>query len=537
MAVITWKNVGGGGGGSGAGAAANLFEIAKSNTDSAFANFNKVLANQQRTDQENWDTTKDNNTANFKDLLAGAKSVEELAALEASGQLDASQYGAQIDRNVVREGADQRKDYLRDAFIKQEEFANVERIAKDAPYLDKIKAQISGADFNNPEVLAQSQALIQEAVANGMSEKSAIELNDYLTSNQRGDKSDLQGDQRHNSTLATQALNRASTSQSMNQNNYRFNREVTANEEADTKKNLLKEVNLDARKRGAAFGAANRENYNLDSDSYTTELNSLLDAAGGIDNLTVQEIDGITKTFKDSINQTHGLNETQTAEFNSLVQPISDRVERQKLIETANYDNELKNNQYIIDPKIDPDLEANKAIESVNEANGKGWDAKERAKMLPVIRDALANGVWATVDGERMRMPVSPAAIKNLLTESYGETFTWWDHGGSMEKLLENYVNQPEYQQRLNDAIKLPYLHTQKMNQLDGEVMEARAEAGKLVRKPGYKSEVEAKRMPSAINAAKIDAERARVSKANDFLEKNKPKKDEDVNGNFLRVR
>lgn len=536
MAVITWKNIGSGGG-SGAGAATNLFEVAKGNTDAAFANFNKVLSNQQRTDQDNWDTTKDNNTAAFKDMLAGAKSVEELAALEASGQLDASQYGSQIDRDVVRNGADQRKDYLRDAFIKQEEFANVERIAKDAPYLDKIKAQISGADFNNPEVVAQSQALIQEAIANGMSEKTGIELNDYLTSNQRGDKSDLQGDQRHNSTLATQALSRASTSQIMNQNNYRFNREVDANVEADTKKNLLKEVNLDARKRGSAFGSANRENYKLDSDSYTTELNSLLDAAGGIDNLTVQEIDGITKTFKDSINQAHSLNETQTSEFNAMVQPVSDRVERQKLIETTNYDNELKNNQYIIDPKLDPDLEADKAIDAVNKANGNEWDAQERAKMLPIIRDALANGVWADADGERKRMPVSPAAIKNLLTESYGESSTWWDHGGSIDTLLRNYVSQPEYQQRLEDAIKLPYLHTQKMNQLDGEVMEAKAEAGRLVREPGYKSKVEAKSMRSSINAAKIDAERARVSRANDFLEKNKPMKDVDVNGNFLRVR
>ena len=411
------------------------------------------------------------------------------------------------------------------------------RSARDAPFLDKIKSHISGADFNNPEVLAQSQTMIADAVANGMSEKTAVELNDYLTGNQRGDKRDLQGDQSHSSTLATQALNRASTSQSMHQNNYRFNREVAANVEADTKKNLLKEVNLDARKRGSAFGSANRENYKLDSDSYTTELNSLLDAAGGIDNLTVQEIDGITKTFKDSINQAYGLNETQTSEFNSLVQPVSDRVERQKLIETANYDNELKNNQYIIDPKLDPDLEADKAIAEVNDANGKGWDAKERAKMLPVIRDALANGVWADVAGQRMRMPVSPAAVKNLLTESYGELGTWSDHGGSIDKLLRNYVSQPEYQQRLNDAIKLPYLHTQKMNQLDGEVMEAKAEASKLVRKPGYKSEVESKRMPSAINAAKIEAERKRVSAANDFLEKNKPKKDEDVNGNFLRVR
>ena len=193
-----------------------------------------------------------------------------------------------------------------------------------------------------------------------------------------------------------------------------------------------------------------------------------------------------------------------------MVQPVSDRVERQKLIETANYDNELKNNQYIIDPKLDPDLEADKAIAAVNEANGNGWDAKERAKMLPVIRDALANGVWADVAGERMRMPVSPAAVRNLLTESYGEVLTWWDHEGSIDKLLRNYVSQPEYQQRLNDAIKLPYLHTQKMNQLDGEVMEAKAEASKLVRKPGYKSEVESKRMPSAINAAKIEAERKR---------------------------
>lgn len=536
MAVITWKNIGSSGGSGGAGAATNLFEVAKGNTDAAFANFNKVLSNQQRTDQANWDTTKENNTEAFKDMLAGAKSVEELAALEASGQLDASQYGSQIDRDVVRNGADQRKDYLRDAFIKQEEFNDVERIARDAPYLDKIKAHISGADFNNPEVLAQSQSMIADAVANGMSEKTALELNDYLTGNQRGDKRDLQGDQSHSSSMASQALSRASTSQSMHQNNYRFNREVAANVEADTKKNLLKEVNLDARKRGSAFGSANRENYKLDSDSYTTELNSLLDAAGGIDNLTVQEIDGITKTFKDSINQAHGLNETQTSEFNSLVQPISDRVEREKAIETANYDNELKNNQYIIDPKLDPDVEADKVLKEVNVDNDNGWDAQERAKILPVIRDALANGVWATVDGERMRMPVSPAAIKSILTASYG-SHTMFRHGKDVTDRLEEYVSDSEYQNRLDAAIKLPYLHTQKMNQLDGQVMEAKAEAGKMVREPGYRSKVEAQRMPSAINAAKIEAERKRVSAANNFLEKNKPNKDKDVNGNFLLVR
>ena len=456
MAVITWKNVGSGGSSSGAGAATNLFEVAKGNTDAAFDNFNKVLSNKQRTDQDNWDTTKDNNTAAFKDMLAGAKSVEELAALEASGQLDASQYGSQIDRNVVRDGADQRKDYLRDAFIKQEEFNDVERIAKDAPFLDSIKAHISGADFNNPEVLAQSQTMIADAVANGMSEKTALELNDYLTGNQRGDKRDLQGDQSHSSTLATQALNRASASQRMQQDNIRFDRDTkdyNENQETKERRKLLDD-------RTNAFGSMLGE-ARLKGDMSAGDFEKVLlgERTRYIKEYgaTGAEADAAIARLKDVYKNTSTLTEDSLSEIGGAIEPNLRMLDVAAQQVKDRQENHKKNNTLYNTPIADSGKTMTGMIDEVNKMDGTegSWTDKEFTRLLTKGTELFNKGIDVRNGNKTENFVVTEGMMMTALRTL--DNAGWFKGGAggedkALEKILVDMVTAEGHAERFKQA-------------------------------------------------------------------------------------
>lgn len=456
MAVITWKNIGSGGGSGGAGAATNLFEVAKGNTDAAFANFNKVLSNQQRTEQDNWDTTKENNTAAFKDMLAGAKSVEELAALEASGQLDASQYGSQIDRDVVRNGADQRKDYLRDAFIKQEEFNDVERVARDAPYLDKIKAHISGADFNNPEVLAQSQTMIADAVANGMSEKTALELNDYLTGNQRGDKRDLQSDQSHKSTLETQALSRASTSQSMHQNKVNFERDTKEYEENQATKDRLKLLDGRTNAFGSMLGEA-RLTGELSAGDFEkvllSERTKYIEEYGA----TGPEADAAVARLKEVYKNSSTLSEDSMAEIGGAIEPNLRMLDVAAQQVKDRQENQKNNNTLYNTPIADPGKTMTGMIDEVNKMEGTtgSWTDKEFTRLLTKGTELFNKGVDVRNGNKTENFTVTQGMMMTALRTL--DNAGWFKGGAggedkALEKILVDMVTAEGHAERFKQA-------------------------------------------------------------------------------------
>lgn len=91
----------------------------------------------------NWEQQKANNTQMFLDRIAAAKTPEQMAALQASGELDAlrSTFGAQFDARLAREAEDTRTGTLQDRLTKAIQYENTVREDKDRPIKDALLAK------------------------------------------------------------------------------------------------------------------------------------------------------------------------------------------------------------------------------------------------------------------------------------------------------------------------------------------------------------------------------------------------------------
>lgn len=169
--AITWRNVDGG---QGALAAGRLLQGAEQSFNSGFSGLQGVLKQYQGQEQANWNAGKDMNTNAFMDRLSQAKTPEEMAALQSSGELDQmlSGFGAQIDRNAVRTALDTRGDFLRQQATNRMTYDNTAQDHRDAPILNGFLAEARQIDIGNPkQVEAQLNQLEQKLAQSGLSER------------------------------------------------------------------------------------------------------------------------------------------------------------------------------------------------------------------------------------------------------------------------------------------------------------------------------------------------------------------------------
>lgn len=167
--AITWRNVDGG---QGALAAGRLLQGAEHSFNSGFSGLQGVLKQYQGQEQANWDAGKEMNTQAFMDRLSQVKSPEEMAALQASGELDQLRagFGNQIDRNAVRTALDTRGDFLRQQASNKMAYDNQAQDNADAPIRDQFLAEARQIDVSDPsKVEAQLNLLEARLAESGMS--------------------------------------------------------------------------------------------------------------------------------------------------------------------------------------------------------------------------------------------------------------------------------------------------------------------------------------------------------------------------------
>tara|TARA_B100001559_G_scaffold310640_1_gene306209 strand:- start:4009 stop:5358 length:1350 start_codon:yes stop_codon:yes gene_type:complete len=166
--AITWRNVDA----PNAGGAVSLFNQAGRSLNSGFDGLKDVLAQYQTQEKANWDSGKEQNTQAFLDRLSQVRTPEEMAALQASGQLDQdrAQYGAQIDRSAVRNALDTRGDFLRQQATNQMAYNNQAQDNSDAPILNGLLAEARQIDIGDPkQVEAQLNLLEKKLGQSGLS--------------------------------------------------------------------------------------------------------------------------------------------------------------------------------------------------------------------------------------------------------------------------------------------------------------------------------------------------------------------------------
>lgn len=126
---ITWRNIEN----DPTQGSALLFETALRSFNDGMGKFQGIVDSRNELNQQNWDTQKEVNTDQFLDRLAQFKTPEELAAAQQAGQLQAlkAQFGAQIDRDAVRDAEVAAAEQLMRRITAQNQYAD-DKINRDA---------------------------------------------------------------------------------------------------------------------------------------------------------------------------------------------------------------------------------------------------------------------------------------------------------------------------------------------------------------------------------------------------------------------
>lgn len=205
---ITWKNVGGDTGHREAGW---LTQGAADSMNQGINALRGILNEQRQTEQQNFQTTRKNNTAAYLDGLQQYGSVDELEAAQTSGALEAlrSSLGPNIDRNVVRNAASERLNALRTQETQANEFEK-DRLQRDvAPLVESLRGEILGGNANALDSVTEEQqsqltsaGVWDELVGFQKEQRQAGEDRSYLNEKRDRERDDWSSDDQINNALA-----------------------------------------------------------------------------------------------------------------------------------------------------------------------------------------------------------------------------------------------------------------------------------------------------------------------------------------------
>lgn len=160
--AITWRNVSSG---NGAAVAGHLMGAAQDSFNSGIDTLKNTLTERRDAEKANWDVAKQNNTDAFLNKLNSYQTPEQLAAAQASGELDAlrGQYGAQVDGAAIRGAEGDLQQKLIERIGAQNQYADDSLDRTQRGDVDAIKAMISKRDFTGADAALSNLELRNEA--------------------------------------------------------------------------------------------------------------------------------------------------------------------------------------------------------------------------------------------------------------------------------------------------------------------------------------------------------------------------------------
>ncbi len=156
---ITWQTVRAG---SDAAEAARPLEQSRQTFGDAFGAFQNIIAQREAVDRANVAATQEIGKQAFLDKLASAKTPEELAALQRSGELDTSALGVQA-RQALRGSEEARLTGLRQGAVATNTFDDMLRARAEQPVVDAVKAKILAGDIAGAQVDLNGSSLKDKA--------------------------------------------------------------------------------------------------------------------------------------------------------------------------------------------------------------------------------------------------------------------------------------------------------------------------------------------------------------------------------------
>lgn len=166
--AITWRNVDG----PNYTGANILMRDATNRIGEGFDGLRKVFDENAQNQQKALEQTKNYNTGQFLDRLAGYRDPAALEAAIQSGEINQlrQQFGGMINQDQVRNAVDERGNFLRKDATERMGYENTAQDHADAPILNNLLAEARRIDISNPQqVEAQLNQLEQKLDASGLS--------------------------------------------------------------------------------------------------------------------------------------------------------------------------------------------------------------------------------------------------------------------------------------------------------------------------------------------------------------------------------
>lgn len=161
---ITWRNIES----DTTRGAAGLMEVARRSLNDGFTGLQSTLEQRNEIQDQNWEARKQTNTNAFLDRLAQFKTPEELAAAQASGELQAlrQQYGSQVDSAAIRDAESGLQQKLIERLTAQNQFADDTFNRNARPLMDEYQGYLARRDpAGAAKFLADNQLAVDESGA------------------------------------------------------------------------------------------------------------------------------------------------------------------------------------------------------------------------------------------------------------------------------------------------------------------------------------------------------------------------------------
>ena len=233
MAEITWRTLTGG---MSADPSRSL-EAAQRSFNAALQPFGDLLAQRERTQAGNVQVGQDAARNEFMDALQGARTMEELSALQSSGRLDQLKAGMNPTTAAsVRSALDDRTKGLRDSITQAQTFERAQQTEKERPIRDSIQSMAIAGNFSGArELIKQNGNMLNRT-----------ELEKFLQDAERGD---TKWDQQK------KEWNWAEKDQGMEEARHNDTREMSNDKQGDRAKSILGEEIAAARKENESYRA------------------------------------------------------------------------------------------------------------------------------------------------------------------------------------------------------------------------------------------------------------------------------------------
>lgn len=169
MAIITWRNINQ----PVASGAGVLMHGAQQGVNNGFNVLQNVLAQRNKTEQENWQTQKANNTSDYLDAVQGVTDPAQLQDPTVQANLAnlKQQFGYQVDANAIRGAVDNRADTLRVQATNQAKFADMNLERDQRPMVEEYYRLKNTGDFKGAQAVLDANGFLNEgALADGLSD-------------------------------------------------------------------------------------------------------------------------------------------------------------------------------------------------------------------------------------------------------------------------------------------------------------------------------------------------------------------------------